>query len=87
MPYYGKGSGTTGRSLERPIGTLTTRDRWAVVDGDLMRMLTADEVLLGQSFPRGTKRPPQHALTVHLAGNAVPPKAGREIIRALLAAA
>lgn len=87
MPYYGKGSGTTGRSLERPIGTLTTRDRWALVDGDHMRMLTADEVLLGQSFPTGTKRPPQHALTVHLAGNAVPPKAGEQILRAFLAAA
>ncbi|MFH0083678.1 DNA cytosine methyltransferase, partial [Pseudomonas aeruginosa] len=59
----------------------------AVVDGDRMRMLTADEVLLGQSFPAGTKRPPQHALTVHLAGNAVPPKAGKEIIDAFQAAA
>ncbi|WP_034004557.1 DNA cytosine methyltransferase, partial [Pseudomonas aeruginosa] len=87
MPYYGKGSGTTGRSLARPIGTLTTRDRWAVVDGDRMRMLTADEVLLGQSFPTGTKRPPQHALTVHLAGNAVPPLAGAAVITALQAAA
>lgn len=87
MPYYGKGSGTTGRSLERPIGTLTTRDRWALVDGDRMRMLTADEVLLGQSFPTSTRRPPQHALTVHLAGNAVPPLAGAEIITALQAAA
>ena len=87
MPYYGKGSGTTGRNLERPIGTLTTRDRWALVDGDRMRMLTADEVLLGQSFPKGTKRPPQHALTVHLAGNAVPPAAGREVILALQKAA
>lgn len=87
MPYYSTGSGRTGRSLDRPIGTLTTRDRWAVVDGAHMRMLTADEVLLGQSFPRDTKRPKQHALTVHLAGNAVPPKAGREIIVALQAAA
>lgn len=87
MPYYSKGSGTTGRSLERPIGTLTTRDRWALVDGERMRMLTADEVLLGQTFPAGTKRPPQHALTVHLAGNAVPPKAGEEFLRALMAAA
>lgn len=87
MPYYSTGSGRTGRTLERPIGTLTTRDRWAVVDGPHMRMLTADEVLLGQSFPRGTKRPTQHGLTVHLAGNAVPPLAGAKIIEALQAAA
>lgn len=87
MPYYGRGSGTTGRSLARPIGTITTRDRWALVDGDRMRMLSADEALLGQSFPAGTKRPKQHALTVHLAGNAVPPLAGAQVITALQAAA
>lgn len=28
MPYYGGGSGLTGRSLRRPVGTITTRDRW-----------------------------------------------------------
>lgn len=87
MPYYSTGSGKTGRSLDRPIGTLTTRDRWAVVDGGRMRMLTANEVLLGQSFPPGTKRPAAHKLTVHLAGNAVPPKAAKEIILALQGAA
>lgn len=27
MPYYGSGSGLTGRSLNRPIGTITTLDR------------------------------------------------------------
>jgi DNA (cytosine-5)-methyltransferase 1 len=40
MPYYGNGSGKTGRSLDRPIGTVTTRDRWALVDDKRMRMLT-----------------------------------------------
>ncbi|NPZ19492.1 DNA cytosine methyltransferase [Pseudomonas aeruginosa] len=87
MPYYGRGSGTTGRSLARPIGTITTRDRWALVDGDRMRMLSADEALLAQSFPADTKRPTQHALTLHLAGNAVPPLAGAHVIKALQAAA
>lgn len=42
-PYYGSGSGETGRSLDRPIGTLTTRARWAVVDGEQMRMVMASE--------------------------------------------
>lgn len=87
MPYYGKGSGTTGRCLSRPIGTITTRDRWAVVDGDRMRMLTADENLLAMSFPRGYHRPADHRTTVHMAGNAVPPKAGARIIEAVRAAA
>lgn len=87
MPYYKSGSGLTGRSLQRPIGTITTRDRWAVVDGDRMRMLTADETLRAMSFPADTKRPANHRLTVHMAGNAVPPLAGAEIITALRAAA
>ena len=85
MSYYGNTK--SGRSLQRPIGTITTRDRWAIVDGDRMRMLTADENLLAMSFPIGTKRPASHRLTVHMAGNAVPPVAGQRIIQALLAAA
>ena len=85
MSYYGNTK--SGRSLQRPIGTITTRDRWAIVDGDRMRMLTADENLLAMSFPVGTKRPASHRLTVHMAGNAVPPVAGQRIIQALLAAA
>lgn len=87
MPYYKSGSGLTGRSLKRPIGTITTRDRWAVVDGDRMRMLTADENLLAMSFPANTARPDNHRLTVHLAGNAVPPVAAKRIIEAVEVAA
>lgn len=86
-PFYGSGSGLTGRSLARPIGTITTRDRWALVDGDRMRMLTADECLRAMSFPEGTHRPDDHRLTVHMAGNAVPPLAGARIIEAVRRAA
>ena len=86
-PFYGSGSGTTGRSLDRPIGTITTRDRWALVDGDRMRMLTADENLAAMSFPADTKRPDNHRLTVHMAGNAVPPVAGKRILQAVMEAA
>ncbi len=86
MPYYGSGSGLTGRALDRPIGTITTRDRWAVVDGQRMRMLTADENLAAMSFPGDTRRPDSHRLTVHMAGNAVPPLAAARIIEAVMAA-
>lgn len=85
MSYYG--NTRNGRSMKRPIGTITTRDRWAVVDGDRMRMLTADEALRAMSFPAGTKRPQSHRLTMHMAGNAVPPLAGAAIIKALKEAA
>jgi len=87
MPYYGKGSGTTGRDINRPIGTITTLDRWALVDGNRMRMLSANEALAAMSFPADTLRPESHRLTVHMAGNAVPPLAGQRVIEALLKAA
>jgi len=87
MPYYGSGSGLTGRSLDRPIGTITTLDRWALVRGDEMRMLSANEALAAMSFPPDTKRPDNHRLTMHMAGNAVPPLAGQRIIEAMLEAA
>ncbi|MNH47054.1 hypothetical protein D3C79_1101150 [compost metagenome] len=57
------------------------------MDGDRMRMLTADECLAAMSFPKETLRPDNHRLTVHMAGNAVPPVAGQKVIEALLAAA
>lgn len=54
MPYHGSGSGFTGRSQGYPIGTTTTLDRWEVVDSDRMRMITADEAMAAQSFPKDT---------------------------------
>jgi len=52
-----------------------------------MRMLSADEALAAQSFPADTLRPDNHRLTMHMAGNAVPPLAGQRVIEALLKAA
>lgn len=82
-PYYGSGSGETGRSLSRPIGTITTRDRWSVIDGDRMRMLTRDECRAAMGFPDGYRLPDGHRLAVHMLGNAVPPPMTRELIKAL----
>lgn len=87
MPYYKSGSGLTGRSLDRPIGTITTRDRWAVVDGDRMRMLNRFECRAAMSFPDSYKLPDNHRLAVHLMGNAVCPEPVRRLITAVKAAA
>ena len=87
MPYYKSGSGLTGRSLSRPIGTITTRARWALVVGDRMRMLTVDETMQAMTFPKDTQRPKQNHVAIHLAGNAVPPKAAQHVIEAVLRAA
>lgn len=54
--------------------------------GDQMRMLSANEALAAQSFPADTLRPDSHRLTMHMAGNAVPPLAGQRILEALMEA-
>lgn len=51
MPFYGSGSGLTGRSLDRPLGTVPAADVWGVVKGERMRMLTYRELLRAMSFP------------------------------------
>lgn len=86
-PYYGSGSGETGRSLDRPIGTVTTRDRWAVVDGNRMRMLLADECRAAMGFPAGYRLPDRHRDAVHMLGNAVCPPVAADLLTAIMEAA
>lgn len=87
MPYYGSGSGLTGRSLERPLGTVTTRARWAVVDGDRMRMLSKDESRAAMGFRADYKLPASNFEALHLLGNAVCPPVAADLVAALKAAA
>lgn len=87
MPYYSSGSGLTGRSLTRPLGTITTVDRWAVVRGDRMRMLQPSEYRKGMGFPDDYRLPPTRAEAIHLLGNAVCPPMARDIISQTLLAA
>lgn len=87
IPYYGSGSGMTGRSLDRPIGTVTTRDRWAVINGDKMRMCTVDEYRQFMSFPEGTELPDHRGKAIQLLGNATCPTKIGDIVSQLRAAA
>jgi len=83
MPYYGSGSGQRGRSAHRPLGTVTTRARWAVVRGDQMRMLQPDELREAMSFPPTYQLPGNKALATHLLGNAVCPLQAQTLVEAL----
>lgn len=80
MPYYGSGSGLTGRALDRPLGTVTTRDRWAVVDGDKMRMMTVAEYRAAMGFPATYWLPAKRSLAIHLLGNAVCPPVAQHVV-------
>lgn len=87
MPYYANGSGLTGRSLQRPIGTITTIARWAIVDGDRMRMVTVDEARQAMTFPVGYLLPGNSRMAMHMLGNAAPPVGVEQVVRALRKAA
>jgi DNA (cytosine-5)-methyltransferase 1 len=80
IPYFGSGSGLQGRSLDRPIGTLRTRDSYALVDGPLMRMLTAPEYLRGQGFPASYRLTGDHKTDVMLIGNATSPPVMQSVL-------
>lgn len=83
--YYGNERG--GRCLSRPLGALTTRDRYAVIDGDRMRMLTVQENRLAMGFPDDYQLPASHKDAVMMLGNAVVPVVASDVITALRAAA
>ncbi len=86
-PYLGNGSGLTGRCLSRPIGTITTRDRWAVIDGNRMWMVMVDEARAAMSFRADYKLPLRKRDAMHMLGNAVCPFVERDVILALKEAA
>lgn len=81
------GATKTGRSLDRPIGTITTRDRWAVIDGDRMRMLTVSEARAAMTFRDDYVLPENGRVAMHMLGNAVPPLAAQRVIEAFREAA
>ena len=83
--YYGNEHG--GRSLRRPIGTITTRDRWAVIDGDRMRMLSIAEARIAMGFPDHYRLPENQRVAMHMLGNAVCPPVAADVIQALEQAA
>lgn len=80
--YYG--NTRTSRSIERPIGTITTRDRWAVVNGDKMRMLTVDEARAAMGFPSTYQLPDRSRDAMHLLGNAVCPPVAKYVVEQIL---
>ena len=84
IAYYGNEKG--GRSLGRPIGTVTTRDRYALVDGDKMRMLTVTEYRRAMGFPENYQLPSSSTLAKHMLGNAVCPPVARDLLLNLKAA-
>lgn len=82
VEYYGSAKG--GRSINRPIGAITTSgNHHAIVDGDRMRFLMVPEFKRIQSFRDDYWLPDTRTEAVKMLGNAVPPVVARDLIVAL----
>lgn len=81
ISYYG--NTRNGRSKHRPLGTVTTRDRHAVINGNNMRMLTVDENRAAMGFRPDYVLPSNRRTAVHLLGNAVCPPVATDVINAI----
>ena len=71
IAFYGNEAG--GRDMGKPLGTVTTKGRHAIIKGNYMRMLNLPEVRREMGFP-DTYRLPDCPEDAHkLLGNAVVP--------------
>jgi len=85
IAYYGNES--NGRSIKKPLGTVTTKDRFAVIQGDEVRMLSIAESKRAMGFSDSYLLPDKHADALKMLGNAVCPPVARDVINAVKAAA
>lgn len=90
MVYYGSDRAGGFQTLDRPLRTVTTLDRFALVrpncHGHEMRMLQPSELAAAMGFPRNYKWPEaiNRRDKIRLLGNAVCPPVMRAIVRSLL---
>lgn len=80
------GTERSGRSLDKPIGTITTINKHSVVYGDYMRPITLKEAAAAQTFPSNYLWPSSSTTTKEMIGNAVPPLMSEKITKAILRA-
>lgn len=76
---------THGHSLGVPMGTVTTKRSWAIVDGNHYRMLTLDEYRRAMGFPTAYALPPRFEDALKMLGNAVPPALAAGVVRQVMA--
>ena len=89
IKYFGTGS---AKSLDEPLDTVTTKDRFALVElfrchpdlDILLRMLQPHELALAMSFPRSYKFAGKKGDVVKQIGNAVPGRIAKALAMELL---
>jgi len=80
-------TGHRGIALDQPIRTVTTKDQWAIVDGDRYRPLTVRENARAMGFPDDYTWPTNATRKDQLRGlgNAVCPPVARAVVEGLAA--
>jgi DNA (cytosine-5)-methyltransferase 1 len=78
IAYYGSERG--GRSIKKPLGTITTKEKFALINRDKMRMLSLSEYKNAMGFPSDYLLPKSKSLALHMLGNAVCPPVAKEIL-------
>jgi DNA (cytosine-5)-methyltransferase 1 len=87
--YYGTDQSGGWQSIDRPLRTITTLDRFAYVrpspNGHMMRMLQPEELKLAMGFPKSFKlESGVRRDKIRLMGNAVCPPVMKHIIESLI---
>ena len=88
MVYYSSDHAGGWQSLDVPLRTITTVDRFAIVkpspEGHLMRMLQVPELKAAMRFPKAFKFPSgTRREQIHMIGNAVCPRVMRNAVATL----
>jgi len=88
VKFYGNEK--EAHTLNNPLGTVTCKDRFALIEGDVyyldirFRMLKPHELAAAMSFPKNYQFTGTTADQVRQIGNAVPPYLSRALLRARL---
>jgi DNA (cytosine-5)-methyltransferase 1 len=78
-------NGNSGaRSLDEPIGSITTKERFGLVVKDRYRMLSVDEYKAAMGFRKSYLLPKKKADAVKLLGNAVVPRVAKYVTEHVL---
>ncbi|EPP2798363.1 DNA (cytosine-5-)-methyltransferase [Vibrio cholerae] len=80
------GSAKSGRSIDKPLGAVTTVNKHSLIIGDKIRPLSIRELAAAQTFSDDYIWPDKSVTTKMMIGNAVPPKMAKKITSAVLKA-
>ena len=74
-----------GRSIHKPLGTITTNNKHSLVMGDQIRPLSISELAAAQTFKSNYQWPESKTQTKQMIGNSVPPLMAKAVTKSVIA--